>query len=82
MGDFARRYEGEIIQSDRRNENILLFKLPIGVAAGILPWNFPFFLIARKMAPALVAGNTIVVKPSSPTPTKAQALARRWRVNS
>ncbi len=71
MAEFARRYEGEIIQSDRPNENILLFKLPIGVIAGILPWNFPFFLIARKLAPALVTGNTIVLKPSSETPNNA-----------
>jgi lactaldehyde dehydrogenase/glycolaldehyde dehydrogenase len=71
MAEFARRYTGEIIQSDRANENILLFKLPIGVIAGILPWNFPFFLIARKMAPALVTGNTIVIKPSSETPLNA-----------
>ena len=71
MAEFARRYTGEIIQSDRPNENILLFKLPIGVIAGILPWNFPFFLIARKMAPALVTGNTIVIKPSSETPLNA-----------
>ncbi len=71
MAEFARRYEGEIIQSDRPNENILLFKLPLGVIAGILPWNFPFFLIARKLAPALVTGNTIVIKPSSETPNNA-----------
>lgn len=71
MAEFARRYMGEIIQSDRANENILLFKMPIGVIAGILPWNFPFFLIARKMAPALVTGNTIVIKPSSETPLNA-----------
>jgi lactaldehyde dehydrogenase/glycolaldehyde dehydrogenase len=71
MAEFARRYEGEIIQSDRPNENILLFKMPIGVVAGILPWNFPFFLIARKMAPALVTGNTIVIKPSCETPNNA-----------
>jgi lactaldehyde dehydrogenase/glycolaldehyde dehydrogenase len=71
MAEFARRYEGEIIQSDRPNENIFLFKLPIGVIAGILPWNFPFFLIARKLAPALVTGNTIVIKPSSETPNNA-----------
>jgi lactaldehyde dehydrogenase/glycolaldehyde dehydrogenase len=71
MAEFARRYEGEIIQSDRANENILLFKMPIGVVGGILPWNFPFFLIARKMAPALVTGNTIVIKPSSETPNNA-----------
>ena len=71
MAEFARRYSGEILQSDRPNENILMFKMPIGVIAGILPWNFPFFLIARKMAPALVTGNTIVIKPSSETPLNA-----------
>lgn len=68
MAGWARRYEGEILQSDRSNENIFLFKKPIGVTAGILPWNFPFFLIARKAAPALVTGNTIVLKPSQLTP--------------
>jgi lactaldehyde dehydrogenase/glycolaldehyde dehydrogenase len=76
MAEFARRYEGEIIQSDRANENILLFKMPIGVIGGILPWNFPFFLIARKMAPALVTGNTIVIKPSSETPNNAFEFAK------
>ena len=76
MAEFARRYEGEIIQSDRPNENILLYKKPIGVVAGILPWNFPFFLIARKMAPALVTGNTIVIKPSSDTPNNAFEFAK------
>lgn len=68
QAEWARRYEGEIIQSDRPRENILLFKRPLGVIAGILPWNFPFFLIARKMGPALLTGNTIVIKPSSLTP--------------
>ena len=76
MAEFARRYEGEIIQSDRPNENIFLFKLPLGVIAGILPWNFPFFLIARKMAPALVTGNTIVIKPSRETPNNAFEFAK------
>ena len=76
MSEWARRYEGEIIQSDRPNENIFLFKLPIGVAAGILPWNFPFFLIARKLAPAFVTGNTIVIKPSSDTPNNAFEFAK------
>lgn len=68
QAEWARRYEGEIIQSDRPNENIMLFKRPLGVVAGILPWNFPFFLITRKMGPALITGNTIVIKPSSLTP--------------
>jgi lactaldehyde dehydrogenase/glycolaldehyde dehydrogenase len=76
MAEFARRYEGEIIQSDRAGENILLYKAPIGVIAGILPWNFPFFLIVRKMAPALVTGNTIVIKPSSETPNNAFEFAK------
>lgn len=76
MAEFARRYEGEIIQSDRANENILLFKMPIGVVAGILPWNFPFFLIVRKLAPALVTGNTIVIKPSTETPNNAFEFAK------
>ena len=76
MAEWARRYEGEIIQSDKPDENIFLFKLPIGVAAGILPWNFPFFLIARKLAPALLTGNTIVIKPSSDTPNNAFEFAK------
>jgi lactaldehyde dehydrogenase/glycolaldehyde dehydrogenase len=76
MAEFARRYEGEILQSDRQAENILLFKSPIGVVAGILPWNFPFFLIVRKLAPALVTGNTIVIKPSEETPNNACEFAR------
>lgn len=68
MAEWARRIEGEIVSSDRPNENIFLFRRPLGVVAGVLPWNFPFFMIARKMAPALVTGNTIVIKPSEETP--------------
>lgn len=76
MAGWARRYEGEIIPSDRPKETIMLFKKPIGVTTGILPWNFPFFLIARKMAPALVTGNTIVIKPSQLTPENAYVFAQ------
>jgi lactaldehyde dehydrogenase/glycolaldehyde dehydrogenase len=76
MAGWARRYEGEIIQSDRPNESIFLFKKAIGVTTGILPWNFPFFLIARKAAPALVTGNAIVVKPSQLTPENAYVFAQ------
>ena len=71
MAEWARRIEGEILESDRPGETILLFRQPIGVVGGILPWNFPFFLIARKVAPALLTGNTIVVKPSEETPHNA-----------
>ena len=71
MSEWGRRIEGEIVESDRKNETILLFRRPIGVIGGILPWNFPFFLIARKAGPALITGNTIVIKPSEETPHNA-----------
>lgn len=76
MAEWARRIEGEVIESDRAGESIFLLRKPVGVVAGILPWNFPFFLIARKMAPALVTGNTVVIKPSEETPLNAYAFAK------
>lgn len=76
MAEWARRLEGEILTSDRPNETMLLLRKPIGVVAGILPWNFPFFLIARKLAPALITGNTIVIKPSEETPINAFIFAQ------
>jgi lactaldehyde dehydrogenase / glycolaldehyde dehydrogenase len=76
MAEWARRIEGEILTSDRSNEHIFLFRQPIGVVAGILPWNFPFFLIVRKLAPALVSGNTIVIKSSEETPINAFEFAK------
>ncbi|NMR32251.1 aldehyde dehydrogenase [Crystallibacter degradans] len=76
MAEWARRIEGEVIPSDRPDETILLTHKPLGVVAGILPWNFPFFLIARKLAPALLTGNTIVIKPADETPINAFEFAR------
>jgi lactaldehyde dehydrogenase/glycolaldehyde dehydrogenase len=73
---WARRIEGEIIPSDDRDENIFIYKEPLGVVACILPWNFPVFVLARKLAPALITGNTVVLKPSSDTPCSALAFAR------
>ena len=72
----ARTIKGEIITSDRPNENILMYKMPIGVVAGIMPWNFPLFLIGRKVAPALVAGDTVVLKPSSDSPNGCYEFAK------
>ena len=72
---WARIYEGEIIQSDRPKENILLFRQPMGVVAGICPWNFPFFVMARKVAPSLLTGSTIVIKPSGITPATTMEFA-------
>ena len=76
MAEWGRRIEGEVISSDCPGETMLMFRRPMGVVAGILPWNFPFFMVARKVAPALVTGNTIVVKPSEETPFGAAAFAR------
>lgn len=73
---WARRIEGEIIQSDRKKEHIFLHKAPIGVAVGILPWNFPFFVMARKIAPSLVTGNTCVINPSSIAPNTVMEFAK------
>ncbi|MES1159878.1 MAG: aldehyde dehydrogenase family protein, partial [Bacteroidota bacterium] len=64
----ARSYEGEIIPSDRPGEQIFLHKFPIGVVVGICLWNFPFFVMARKVAPSLLTGNTVVIKVSEETP--------------
>ncbi|MFR8354373.1 MAG: aldehyde dehydrogenase [Parabacteroides sp.] len=54
----------------------LYLRKPIGVTTGILPWNFPFFLVARKAAPAMLTGNTIVLKPSQLTPENAYVFAQ------
>ncbi|MDE6478635.1 MAG: aldehyde dehydrogenase [Muribaculaceae bacterium] len=75
MATFARHIEGEIIPSDNPGETIFLSKKPIGVVAGILPWNFPFFLIARKAGAALIAGCSIVLKPSQLTPVNCCVFA-------
>ncbi len=75
-GEWARRVEGEIIQSDSIDENIMLYKEPIGVVSCILPWNFPLYVLIRKMSPALITGNTVVLKPSSETPCSALAFAK------
>ncbi len=64
----ARRIEGDIVPSDNPNEQIWIQKIPRGVVVAITAWNFPLALAGRKLGPALVAGNTIVLKPTSETP--------------
>lgn len=76
FAQMARHMKGEILPSDRPNENIFMYKMPIGVVAGIMPWNFPLFLIGRKVAPALVAGDTVVLKPSSDSPNGCYEFAK------
>lgn len=76
VAEWGRRIEGEVLESDNPKERIMLLRKPYGVAVGVLPWNFPFFLIARKLAPAMVTGNTSVIKPSSDTPINALLFAQ------
>jgi len=75
LASFARAANGEILPSDNRGEEIEIREVPYGVCVGITPWNFPSAMVARKVAPALMAGNAMVVKPSSTTPLSALALA-------
>ncbi len=66
--EYARRIEGDVLPSDFPGQSIMILRLPIGVVASITPWNFPSSTVARKLAPALITGNTVVTKPSSNTP--------------
>ena len=66
--DWARQIEGDIIPSDNENEQIWIQKVPRGVVVAITAWNFPMALAGRKIGPALIAGNAIVVKPTTETP--------------
>jgi succinate-semialdehyde dehydrogenase/glutarate-semialdehyde dehydrogenase len=71
----AKRVYGETIPSHRADARIIVIRQPIGVVAAITPWNFPAAMITRKVAPALAAGCTAVVKPAGETPLTALALA-------
>jgi succinate-semialdehyde dehydrogenase/glutarate-semialdehyde dehydrogenase len=71
----AKRVYGETVPAPTPDRRILVLKEPIGVCAAITPWNFPNAMITRKVAPALAAGCTIVLKPSELTPFSALALA-------
>lgn len=72
------RMHGQTIPSAQRNILIYTQKVPLGVVAIITPWNFPFCIPAWKIAPALVAGNTVVFKPASLVPWCAQILAQAY----
>ena len=71
----AKRVYGDTIPATQPDKRLIVVKQPIGVCAAITPWNFPAAMIARKVAPALAAGCTVVVKPAEQTPLTALALA-------
>ncbi|ATJ87695.1 NAD-dependent succinate-semialdehyde dehydrogenase [Ralstonia solanacearum] len=71
----AKRISGDVMSSTWRDKRMVVLKQPIGVCASITPWNFPLAMITRKVAPALAAGCTIVIKPAEQTPLSALAMA-------
>ncbi|MEW5888717.1 MAG: NADP-dependent succinate-semialdehyde dehydrogenase [Pseudomonadota bacterium] len=71
----AKRVYGDTIPAPTADKRLLVIKQPVGVCAAITPWNFPAAMITRKVAPALAAGCTVVVKPAEQTPLTALALA-------
>ncbi len=70
----ARRLNGEIIPSHDPHASVLVVKEPVGPTAAITPWNFPFMMITRKIATALAAGCTMIIKPAEETPLTAYRL--------
>jgi len=71
----ARRVYGETIPTTDNDKRYLVLREPVGVCAAITPWNFPIAMITRKVAPAIAAGCTVVVKPAEQTPLSALAVA-------
>jgi succinate-semialdehyde dehydrogenase/glutarate-semialdehyde dehydrogenase len=72
----AKRVYGETIPSSRADQRFLVLRQPVGVAAAITPWNYPISMITRKVAPALAAGCTVVLKPAEQTPLCAVEVFR------
>ena len=71
----AKRTYGDVIPTHSADKRLVTIKQPVGVVAAITPWNFPSAMITRKVAPALAAGCTVVIKPAQDTPLSALALA-------
>jgi len=74
FGEEAKRIYGDTIPGHHRDKRIVVLKQPVGVVAAITPWNFPSAMVARKFAPALAAGCSMVFKPAAETPLSALAL--------
>jgi len=72
---FERAQVGSMFAPDETNEHLIVRSVPYGVVVGIIPWNYPAALFARKVAPAIMSGNAIVLKPHEDTPLAALALA-------
>ncbi|PTK63079.1 aldehyde dehydrogenase [Staphylococcus haemolyticus] len=82
MTSLSMRNKGEVLQNSVSNEMIQLIKKPIGVTAGIVPWNAPIMVLIRKVIPALVTGCSIVIKPSEETTLLTLRLAELFRAST
>src|SRR4051812_49399135 len=76
FGEEAKRVYGDTIPTYMQDRRVVVTKEPVGVTAGITPWNFPAAMITRKAAPAIAAGCTMVLKPAEQTPLSALAVAK------
>jgi succinate-semialdehyde dehydrogenase/glutarate-semialdehyde dehydrogenase len=76
FGEEAKRVYGDTIPTYMSDRRIVVIRQPVGVTAGITPWNFPAAMVTRKAAPALAAGCTMVLKPAEQTPLSALAVAQ------
>ncbi|MGA9658351.1 MAG: aldehyde dehydrogenase family protein [Asticcacaulis sp.] len=72
----ARRIRGDILPADAPNEQLMIFKVPFGVTVGLCAYNYPLALIGRKVGPALVTGNTMIIKPHEATPVTASEFCK------
>jgi succinate-semialdehyde dehydrogenase / glutarate-semialdehyde dehydrogenase len=75
----AKRVYGEIIPSQFGHKRLLAVRQPAGVVYAITPWNFPYAMVTRKVAPALAAGCTVILKPAEQTPLSAMLLGAMWK---
>lgn len=74
--EWAHHIEGDIVPSDNEDEHIWIHKIPKGVVVAITAWNFPLALAGRKIGPALMAGNSVIVKPPYDTPLATLELGK------
>lgn len=77
--EFARKITGDVVEGSKYERVILQYKVPYGVVVAITSWNFPAAMNARKLGPALITGNTVVLKPSSDTPFVAQWMVKKFQ---
>lgn len=82
MTGLSMNNKGEVLQNSRENETILLTKKPIGVTAGIVPWNAPIMVLMRKVIPAVITGCSVVIKPSEATSLITLKIAELLRAST